>query len=279
MTGTPPPEILDGHRRRIEAFVRRARRVEAHSLLTDLRRFQGWADGTTEIGPIDGVLTMTQEVPPEEAFESLAARCRPFLLQRDPIHWASVLKSLRAFLKDDVVFGPGMESLRDSWGTALSPGQDAGFAVSKPDEVADDAVWFATLADSWLYGDIVHADPVAQAKTAGHTLNSRYSAAVLLFGQVAIQVIATLNLVRQAQGKGLLGLDEAVFEGPVRAKTPMSFPSNGAGPGGGRDPGADDVRSTGPGSGRAAASTESEVRAETVQSTSRRLREHTEQVL
>jgi hypothetical protein len=223
MNGSPPPEALEVHRRRIEAFVRRARRVEAHSLLAELRRLQRWAEGTTEIRSIDGVLFMTQDVPPEEAFESLASRCRPFLLQGDPIHWASIFKSLRAFVASDEVFGPALESLRGSWTTALSPGPDTGFAVSRADEVADDAVWFATLADSWLYGDLVHADPKAQAKAAGHTLNSRYSAAVLLYGQVAIHVIATLNFIRQAHASGLLSLDEKSFEGPVTANVPMRF--------------------------------------------------------
>lgn len=224
MTGPPPPYILDGHCRRIEAFVRRARRVQAHSLLADLGQFQRWAEGTTAIGLVDGVMSMTQDVPPEEAFESLASRCRPFLLQRDPIYWESTFKSLRAFLKSDAVFGAGLESLRGSWSSALSPGQDTGFAVAKPDGVADELVWFATLADSWLYGDLVHADPEAQAAAAGHTLNQRYSAAVLLYGQVAIHVVATLNLIRQAHDKDLLSLDPGVFEGPVMADVPMRLP-------------------------------------------------------
>lgn len=50
-------------------------------------------------------------------------------LPGDPIHWASIFKSLCAFLQVDAVFGPRMESLRNSWAIALSPGPDTGFAA------------------------------------------------------------------------------------------------------------------------------------------------------
>ena len=132
--------------------------------------------------------------------------------------------SLRAFLKDDPRFGPAVKRLRDSWALAVAPDRETGFAVVRPDEVESQAVWFATLADSWLYGDLVHADPVAREKAAGHTLNSRYSAAVLLYGQVAIHVVATLNLIRQARVGGLIDLAAETLSEPVTAKVPMRFP-------------------------------------------------------
>lgn len=218
------PEVLERHRERLAAFTIRARRVEAHSLLADIPRFNKWAEGTTSIGSVDGIMYMTQDVPPEEAFESLASRCRPFLLTGDPIHWQAAFGSLRAFLKDDPRFGPAVKSLRDSWALAVAPHPETGFAVVRPDEVESQAVWFATLADSWLYGDLVHADPVAREKAAGHTLNSRYSAAVLLYGQVAIHVVATLNLIRQARVGGLIDLAAETLSEPVTAKVPMRFP-------------------------------------------------------
>ncbi|MBA2444232.1 MAG: hypothetical protein H0V49_02750 [Nocardioidaceae bacterium] len=224
MSADIPPEVRERHCERIASFVRRARRVEAHSLLRDLQRFNAWAEGTTTIAPFDGVTYMTQHVPPKEAFESLASRCRPFLLQGDPIHWSAVFGSMRAFLKQDPRFGPAVEELRRSWAVAEAPDPDTGFAVVRPEEVESQAVWFSTLADSWLYGDLVHADPQSQAKASGHSLNSRYCAAVLLYGQVAIHVVATLNLIRQARDVGLLDIAEAAFSDPVTAKVPMRFP-------------------------------------------------------
>ncbi|WP_110241276.1 hypothetical protein [Nocardioides gilvus] len=224
MNANIPSEALGRHRERLAAFTLRARRVEAHSLLADVSRFNEWAQGTTHIGPVDGTMHMTQDVPPEEAFESLASRCRPFLLTGEPIHWQAVLGSLRAFLKEDPLFGPAIDSLRDSWATAVAPAAETGFALIRPDEVERQAVWFATLADSWLYGDLVHADPVAREKAAGHTLNSRYSAAVLLYGQVALHVVATLNLIRQARTRGLIDLAPEALSEPVTAKVPMQFP-------------------------------------------------------
>lgn len=219
-----PPDVLDRHRERIAAFVHRARRVKSHSLLQDLQRFQRWAEGATTIGVVDGVMCVTQDVPPEEAFESLASRCRPFLLQGEPIHWSAVFGSLRAFLKQDARFGPAVEALRSSWALAEAPQPDTGFAVTRPDEVESQAVWFAALANSWLYGDLVHADPAAQARASGHTLNSRYCAAVLLYGQVAIHVVATLNLISQAMAAGLLVVDENAFLARVIATIPLRFP-------------------------------------------------------
>lgn len=218
------PEVLDRHRERIAAFVHRARRVKSHSLLQDLQQFQRWAEGTSIIGAVDGVMCITQDVPPEEAFESLASRCRPFLLQGEQIHWSAVIGSLRAFLKQDARFGPAVEALRRSWTVAEAPAPDTGFAVTRPDEVESQAVWFATLADSWLYGDLVHADPAAQERASGHTLNSRYCAAVLLYGQVAIHVLATLNLISQAMEAGHLDVDEDAFLVRVSATVPMRFP-------------------------------------------------------
>jgi hypothetical protein len=148
----------------------------------------------------------------------------PFLLHGEPIHWSVVFGSLRAFLKQDSRFGPAVEELRRSWKVAEAPEPDTGFAVTRPNEVESQAVWFAALADSWLYGDLVHADPAAQERASGHTLNSRYCAAVLLYGQVAIHVVATLNLIRQAVEAGLLILQEEAFSGPVSATVPMRFP-------------------------------------------------------
>jgi hypothetical protein len=220
-----PVEVRVRHLDRIGAFVLRARRVEAHSLLQDMLRFNAWAQGTTTFGPVDGVMCMTQDVPPEEAFESLASRCRPFLLERDPVHWRAVFGSLRAFLKGHDQFGPAVDELKGSWASAEAPDPETGFAVTRPEEVESQAVWFSALAHSWLYGDLVHADPVAQEKAGGHTLNSRYASAVLLYGQVAIHVVATLNLIRQARHACLLDeLADAVFSEPVTAKVPMSFP-------------------------------------------------------
>ena len=38
-----PQSVLDGYQGTIEAFVRRARRIEAHSLLADTAQFVAWS--------------------------------------------------------------------------------------------------------------------------------------------------------------------------------------------------------------------------------------------
>jgi hypothetical protein len=109
------------------------------------------------------------------------SRCRPFLLQGEPIHCATTCASLRAFLKRDPVFGPATESLRESWGKAVAPSPRLGS----------------------LWPDRVRSN--------------------LLHGQVAIHVIATLNLIRQAREKALLEVEESAFEVPATVKEPMRF--------------------------------------------------------
>jgi hypothetical protein len=94
----------------------------------------------------------------------------------------------------------------------------------RPGEVADRAIWFSALANSWLYGDVVHADPAAQQAAFGHSLNSRYRAAVVLYGGVAVHVVATLNLIIEAKEAGVLTVDEGAFTAPVTVTVPMSFP-------------------------------------------------------
>jgi hypothetical protein len=79
---------------RVERFVLRARRVMAHSLVRDHSKvLNELASGTiqvhVQVNKATGEAThrFTMELPPEEAFESFAARLRPFTMRKEPVYW------------------------------------------------------------------------------------------------------------------------------------------------------------------------------------------------
>jgi hypothetical protein len=88
-------------RDRLERFVLRARKVMAHSLVRDqMELLQAVANGTFKVrvekDPETGEreLRTLMELPPEEAFESFAARLRPFTMRDEPVYWENVLDAI-----------------------------------------------------------------------------------------------------------------------------------------------------------------------------------------
>lgn len=73
------------------------------------------------------------------------------------------------------------------------------------------------LAYEWLYGDLVHADADAALRVGAHDLNDRYRAGAILISNVAMRVVATLNLVRALRDRGLLELPDEPFAQAVTA--------------------------------------------------------------
>ncbi len=96
-----PKAVLDGYHGTLEAFVRRARRIEAHSLLADTAQFIARVHGSARLDIGEDGGEMRLDLPPEEAFKSLAARVRPLLLEQDGIHFNRILAAIGAFGRDD----------------------------------------------------------------------------------------------------------------------------------------------------------------------------------
>jgi integrase len=80
--------------------VLRARRMRAHSLVREhAKLLEDLASGTmqlhievnTETGETEQSFRM--ELPPEEAFESFAARVRPFTMRKEPVYWEHVVSN------------------------------------------------------------------------------------------------------------------------------------------------------------------------------------------
>jgi hypothetical protein len=101
--------ILDP-RVRLEKFVLRARKVLEHSLIREhIDPMNELASGTirvrvlvnTETGESEHRIQM--ELPPEEAFESFAARLRPFTTRDEPIYWEVVIDALENSLSQEAL--------------------------------------------------------------------------------------------------------------------------------------------------------------------------------
>lgn len=218
-----PGHVLDDYRDTIDKFVMRARRIEAHSLLSDLERFATWAGGSVHVTPgEDRPAEIRFDVPPEEAFESLAARIRPLLLETDGLHHKRVLAALGAFVRHDTGLRKQRETLQDMWERATGSTMVA-FQLG---EVRDGAPAVADieLAHGWLYGDLVHAKPDVSSAALRTSLDMRFFAAVVVYGQAAVATIATLRAIRQAADNGLFELSRAALTSRVVVSEPIVKP-------------------------------------------------------
>ena len=208
----------------LEWFVVRARRVEEHSLARDKDQLLVWAQGTFTLSGVDGhpPSTARWHLPPEEPLDSLAARCRPFVLKNDPVHWAKVTQALGYFLRvpgsEDLA--TAVQKLRTAWRDLDK--DTPGFVVFESragDQSGNlgELVGAKALAYAWLYGDLVHADDDVLERVGEHDIDDRYRAGAIFIANVAFRTIMTLNLVRVAQKRGVVHLPNEVFAQPVTA--------------------------------------------------------------
>lgn len=216
-----PPEITERNIALLEAFVLRARRVEEHSLAKDKDQLLKWAQRAFTLTMGGPNPRMRLDLPPEEGIESLAARCRPLLLQGEALHHAKIIKALKFFAPTGSDFLEPLESVRNDWKRLdRNSTEDFGYESSIGREIDDlgTSVSARELAYSWLYGDLVHADALDQARIGQHTLDYRFEAGALLTCQAAAQTIITLNILRTMLNAELLTLNAECFETPVLAR-------------------------------------------------------------
>jgi hypothetical protein len=206
---------------RVEAFVLRARRIEAHSLAANRAELVAWTTPRITVlpGEAPGQEVLVQRTPPEEQVESLAARVRPLILASDPVYYANVLKALGWLLRRVDLPDVSLPALRSEW-RAVDPKSGKGSAYhvetapvdgSAPVFVATDN----TLAYAWFYGDVVHADPLAQASAADFDITERYRAAVHLVARIAALALVTYDLLLYVHSEGHIALPEAVLTSAV----------------------------------------------------------------
>lgn len=223
-----PDDVVAKHRATLEAFVARARRIETHSLVQDREAFLRWVSGTVKMDFVVDQATgqaaperMVWDLPPEEAFESLASRVRPLILQGEPIHFHKVFGALNAFARDDPELRAQVAKVRQGWAEALDPKEPIRFGLVNDLERPDVSMSFVDIADAWLYGDLVHADPVKRELIASIPLSQRYVAAALAYGKVVLHALVVLAIVRSLQDSGRLELDSTVFDAAVSVDLPL----------------------------------------------------------
>lgn len=211
-------------RERVERFVLRARKVNEHSLVREHRQLmEELAAGTIRVRVLMNMKTGEAEhrvllaLPPEELFESFAARIRPLIMRKEAIYWEVVLDALENLASPEtlaeVVDIPDLRSLWDKVVTGTKVAQ-AFYMVTDKATMSD-----FKLAERWLYTDLLHA----QATDEGFTLNQRYQAAAGVYARLGACVNNTLNVIGTLAEQGLIAIDPEVFTEPVLADTSIEM--------------------------------------------------------
>jgi hypothetical protein len=164
---------------------------------------------------------MTVELPPEEAFESFAARLRPFTMRKEPVYWELVLDAIEALVSEETRTEIiDIEDLRDHWKTVAE-----GTKIAQAYYVRTDSGQLSDvqLADLWLNSDALHTQPIQSQVGRDVSLNRRYQAAAGVYARIGACVNTTYYLVNQLYREGLLELDSDAFTVPVMADTTIDL--------------------------------------------------------
>ncbi len=214
--------------RTLKRFALRARRIAAHSLAADRERLAEMANPRMAANlNLNGQIEFRRELPNEETFESLAARLRPVLLNRESVHHQKVLTALEITLRqpaqdtDDLAaIRAEVQRLRVAWSRHdESKPTLHRYAVQRAKVDGTEStpqVSDSQLALAWLYGDLVHVD-VKGEKFDGTLLpiKERYAAAVSYFSGVALLCAWTFDVITDLAHRGLLKLGSDVMDIPV----------------------------------------------------------------
>jgi hypothetical protein len=154
----------------------------------------------------DGSATFTRTFPPEETVESAAARLRPLILQKEPVHYSKVLTALKYFLRNRELpqVDHLVEVLEKAWKEGKESTETRAYRIESDD--GTDSISDVKLGYAWIYGDVVHADPMRIAETEEHGVYERFMAAVPLVAHLMMTALATLNLITDLAGKGFFKL-------------------------------------------------------------------------
>lgn len=209
----------------LRAFVLRARRIRAHSLSKDAALLQKLLNpsGTIQLNPENGETTLTWNLPPEEQVESAAARVRPLILNDEVTYHAKVMNAISYFANKANLPAMDLESIRvlkQQWAKVNPKAESNGFyevRVQMKDDpetqIGDNA-----LAFSWIYGDVVHADPERRAKGQVFGVDERYRAAVpvvvrlLMLGMTTLTFIETLHTNGTIPDLGDVFTEDVVYD-------------------------------------------------------------------
>jgi hypothetical protein len=218
-------------RDRVQRFVLRARRVLAHSLVRDhLDLLSKAAQGTitvhVEWNHVTGEANHRLQIklPPEEQFESFAARLRPFVMRKESVYWAVVLDALEKLLSEETLADlVDMQTLRDYWSEVVEGSQVAAqayYVMTDSGQLSD-----VQLADLWLNSDALHTQPIQSAVGKDMSLNERYKAAVGVYSRIGACLQYTYAFIDHLVSEGLLELDRSAFTRQVVADCEIDEPT------------------------------------------------------
>lgn len=211
------------HRDRVQRFVLRARRVLAHSLVRDhLDLLSKTAQGTITVHVAwnhvtgEGKHRLQMKLPPEEQFESFAARLRPFVMRKESVYWAVVLDALEKLLSAKTLADlVDMQTLRDYWSDVVEGSQVAAqayYVMTDSGQLSD-----VQLADLWLNSDALHTRPIQSAIGKDMSLNERYKAAAGVYSRIGACLQYTYAFIDYLVSAGFLELDRSAFTQQVVA--------------------------------------------------------------
>lgn len=195
----------------LRAFVLRARRIRAHSLSKDAAPLQKFLNPTMtiQLNPETGETTLTWNLPPEEQVESAAARVRPLILNDEDTYHAKVMNAISYFANKAKLPEVNIESIRvlkQQWAKVNPKAESNGYyevRVQMNDDpetqIGDNA-----LAFSWIYGDVVHADPERRAQGQIFGVDERYRAAVPVVVRLLMLAMTTLTFIETLHANGTI---------------------------------------------------------------------------
>lgn len=217
------------HRDRVERFVLRARRVVSHSLVREhLDLLNNAAQGTfqvhVEVNPEtgEGKHRFRRTLPPEEAFESLAARIRPFVMRKEAVYWEVVLDSVEKLLSTETLTEfVDIESLREYWSEVVEGSKVAAqayYVMTDNGTLTD-----VQLADLWLNSDSLHTQPIKSGVGNDFDITQRYHAAAGVYARIGACVEYTLRWIDYLVWTGRLELDKSAFTDQVVADSSIDI--------------------------------------------------------
>ena len=215
-------------RDRLRRFVLRSRKVMAHSLVHDHPELlKDAAKGTITVHVEwnqktgDGKHRLQMTLPPEEQFESFAARIRPFTIGKEPVYWSSVLDALEKLLSAETLAElVDIDGLRAHWQERVEGSKvaQAYYVITENGTITD-----MKLADLWLNSDALHTQQIQSAIGKDMSLTERYKAAAGVYSRIGVCVEDSLWLISYLVGEGLLDIDKSAFTDPILADTEIDM--------------------------------------------------------
>ncbi len=221
----------------LEAFVVRARRIAAHSLVKS-GRVSEFASPSFDISVSYGGASVTHMSRPEdeEVFESLAARVRPCTLASEDVQIKKVCSAIRILAGK---FGLSKQQCThlgdiDRWYDRHISDQTKEYAaiacreeLGGGDNLDDDPhdglngtviATDARLGRCWLYADLIHNNPRKDIEDAlDFSYDSRYEAGVVLVSHIAIIILDLLDIIQNLVQEEAIELDPGIWEEQVVA--------------------------------------------------------------